>query len=199
MSNNKNTPQSKSLSGTKLFYMIFALVLIAGLILFSSGVFDSPVISELKQQGEEQSQASNDSSPNLANLNEISKLEDLVKQNPNDFESLLNLAHLLNDSGFYDKAILNYKKYLEKNPQSPDVWVDMGVCYFNLKNNDEAIKTMNEAIKINPRHQIGLFNLGIVNFSSGNIEEAKKFWQKSVDVNPTADIAQKAKELINAH
>lgn len=200
MTSTKKIKQTKSLSGIKIFYVLLGLIIIGVIILLASGAFDNNVITELQEQGQSQVQSQeNNNSPNLANLNEISKLEEAVKQNPNDTESLLSLAHLLNDSGFYDKAIDNYKKYLDKNPSIPDVWVDMGVCYFNIQKNEDAIAAMSKAIEINPRHQIGLFNLGIVNFSSGKIDEAKKYWQRSIDVNPSADIAKKAQQLINSH
>jgi len=192
------TPTQKSLIITNIFYIVLGLIIVAALIMFSTGVFDSNVVTELEEQAKAQSQQNNNS-PNLANLNEIQRLEEAVKQNPNDFQSRLNLAHLLNDSGFFDKAIENYKVYLDKNSNVPDVWVDMGVCYFNLQKNDDAIAAMKKAIEINPSHQIGLFNLGIVNFSSGKMDEAKKYWQKAIDVNPNADIAKKAQELINSH
>ena len=200
MTNTNKIKQTKSLSGIKIFYVLLGLIIIGVIILLASGAFDNNVVTELQEQAQSQVQSQeNSNSPNLANLNEISKLEEAVKQNPNDSESLLSLAHLLNDSGFFDKAIDNYKKYLNINSNVPDVWVDMGVCYYNIQKNEDAIAAMTKAIEINPRHQIGLFNLGIVHFSSGKMDEAKKYWQRSIDVNPSADIAKKAQELINSH
>jgi tetratricopeptide (TPR) repeat protein len=187
----------KKLSTAKIFYIVFGLVLFGFIVLFSSGAFDNPVVQEIAQQA--QTPENQGESPSLANMEEIQKLEQSVSENPNDFESVLRLGHLYNDSGMFDKAIEKYKIYLSSNPNESDVWVDMGVCYYNLKRNDEAISTIEKAIKINPTHQIGLFNLGIINFSAGKMDEAKKYWQKSIDVNPNAEIAGKAKELLKSH
>lgn len=188
---------TKILSNTKVFYIIFGLVVIAFVILFSSGTFDNPVVQKIAQQAQES--LKNNNAPNLNSMEEIQKLEESILSNPNDYEAILKLGHLYNDAGMFEKAVEKYKQYLKQSPNSPDVLVDMGVCYYNLQKNDEAISIIEKAIKINPSHQIGLFNLGIINFSVGKVDEAKKYWQKSIDVNPNAEIAAKAKELINSH
>lgn len=77
--------------------------------------------------------------------------------------------------------------------------VDIGVCYFNQNNYDQAEKYMNQAIEINPNHQIGKFNLGIVTFSKGDFDTAKKWWQECININPNSEIAQKAKSLLESH
>ena len=197
MKNQIDSQTSKNLSTTKIFYIAFGLLLFGFIILFSSGTFDNPIVNEIAQKA--QVPDNQGGSPSLANMEEIQKLEESMSKNPNDFEAVLRLGHLYNDSGLFDKAIEKYKSYLTKVPNSPDVMVDMGVCYYNLKRNDEAISTIEKAIKINPTHQIGLFNLGIINFSAGRMDEAKKYWQKSIDVNPNAEIAGKAKELLKSH
>ena len=68
-----------------------------------------------------------------------------LNSNPEDYKSILELAHLKNDSGLFDAAIVNYKTYLDKNPKDADARVDMGVCYFNLQDFPNAIKEMETA------------------------------------------------------
>lgn len=168
------------------------------IILYSSNIFQSlPTNSN-----NEQRQVSGDQfhrGTDLNRLNEIKTLEESVKNNPEDYDAVLNLAHIYNDSGFHDKAVENYKKYLSQFPNSPDVIVDMGVSYFELNKFDEAISIMESALEINPGHQIAHFNLGIVNFSKGNLAQAKDWWQKTIDINPSSDIAKKAEDLIKSH
>ncbi len=112
---------------------------------------------------------------------------------------LLQLAHAQNDAGFYDKAISNYQKYLKSNPSDADARVDMGVCYFSLKDYKNAISAMKEALKYKPKHQIAHLNLGIVNLAAGNVEESKKWLQKAVDIDPNSDVGKKAKEILQSH
>lgn len=195
----KNSSGNKELSQTTIIMSIVGLVAIGIIILYVSGVFDTPAVSNnVPVQNQFNSQQNNPHSG--VDLNALQKIKDLeiyLSNHPDDMESLLNLAHLLNDAGFKLKAIEKYKEYLAKKPNDPVALIDMGVCYYELGKYDEALKYMKQAIEIDPNHQIGLFNIGIVTSAKGNNAEAKKWWQKAVDVNPNANIAQKAKNLIN--
>ena len=192
---NTAAPQN-NLQRNKLLVIIGALFLLVAAILFSSGIFDTPVVKTIVQAPTE-----NNQSPgvDLSKMNEIKTLEDRVSSNPEDSQAQLQLANLKHDSGMFESAIINYKKYLEANPSDADARVDMGVCYFGLKNYTEAISEMKKAIEYNPKHQLAYINLGIVCFSSGKTDDAKKFWQKAVELDPASDNGIKAKELLESH
>jgi tetratricopeptide (TPR) repeat protein len=173
-------------------------MLLAGIfMLIASGLFDmvAPSINTVENRNLDDVH----SGVNLNNLNKINDLEKAVASNPNDHQRLLELAHLLNDSRLYDKAVQYYTQYLKSHPDDTDVKVDMGVCYFELKKYDDAVAEMESALKINPDHQIAHFNLGIVNMSMGNMDKAKEWWRKSIQINPTNNIGQKAQELLNSN
>ena len=192
----KETEQTKKVSTIKLLYFVLGLVLIGVINLYLSGVFNTPAyIAPTEQSSLPDLQPKTD----LAKLQEMNELEKSVESNPNDYDKLLELAHTLNDSGFYQRAIDKYNLYLKARPNEPDVLVDLGVCYYQLNDNKNAIATMEKAIKINPDHQIGNFNLGIVYFADNNINEAVKWWKKAAELNPNSSIGIKAKELINKH
>ncbi|MFA7229277.1 MAG: tetratricopeptide repeat protein, partial [Melioribacteraceae bacterium] len=110
--------QVNAISTTKLFYIVFTLIIIGGLLVYSSGVFDSPQISATSQQG---AQNNPHAGVDLNNLEQINSLQTFVDQNPDDGQSLLQLAHLYNDSGMKEKAIERYIQYLKKDPKNPDV------------------------------------------------------------------------------
>jgi len=186
----------KNLSSTKLFYFVLFLFLIGAVIVYSSGIFD-------KTNSINAQQVANTNNPHagvdLSNLAEINKLENIVQKNPIDKNTLLQLAHLLNDSGSKIKAIDRYNQYLKMKPNDADVLVDLGVCYFETGKNANAISSMEKAIKIQPNHQIAHLNLGIVNMSAGNSLKAIEYWKKAVELNPTNEIAMRAQELIKQH
>lgn len=193
---NTTSGNSKSLSTTKLLYFVFFMFLIAALIIYSSGIFEtsSPDISS-QQSGFNNSQRGVD----LSSLKQINSLEEIVKKNPKDYDSLIRLAHLLNDSGLKERAIEKYKLYLTQFPRDANVLVDMGVCYFETGKNEEAVSAMEKALKIDPKHQIANLNLGIVNLSSGNILKAVGYWKKAIEIDSTNEIGLKAKELLKSH
>ena len=181
---------------SKKILIIAAIVIVGGfIILLTAGVFDRPPSSNVSSnvtQGQ-------GSGVDLNALQRINELEEKVKNNPKDKESLLELAHLRNDSGMYEKAIEDYEKYLKMVPADADVRVDMGVCYYSLRNFDEAIKAMTEALKYKPNHQIAHLNLGIVNLAAGNIDKSKEWLRKAVQIDPNSDAGKRAQELLSSH
>lgn len=178
----------------KVISGIFAAGIIAiFIIMYATGTFDSPQISQTSlptQSG---------SGVDLNNLNMINQLEEKLKLNPEDYKTLLELAHLKNDSGLFEQAIMNYKTYLERHPEDADARIDMGVCYFNLRDYDNAKKEMLKALEYSPKHQIGHLNLGVVTLSAGNREESKDWFQKAIEIDPTTEVAKRAEELLKSH
>jgi len=196
---NANATRPKVISSVQLIGIIVFLLAVSGFLLVISGQFDTPKVTTPVNQNtqvQDNSFAESHGGADLKTLQQIKDLEDIVKENPEDLESTVKLAHLLNDNGFYKKALTYYEKYLAKKPKDVDVLIDMGVCYFELENYDKAIEIMEKAVSINPKHQIGNFNLGIVNYSANNPEKAKYWWKKAIEIDPNSRIGQKAKELL---
>ncbi len=183
---------NKSINSNQLLLIVLIVVVVILGIMIATGSFNT-------EKNDFAGNQNFSSGISLNNLKEIQLLEERVKANPNDMESLLSLAHLRNDSGMYSKAIENYQAYLKVHPENSDARVDMGVCYFNLRDYDNAIRVMEEALKYTPNHQIAHLNLGVVNLNAGNINEAKKWLQKAVDLNPVNEIGQKAKQLLESN
>jgi len=196
---NRSKNSKQSLSTVKIVYLIIFLLLVGMVILYAGGTFVTPKVDKSNVVEKPSTNGNVHNSADMNALNEIKSLESMVNSNPNDLASLLKLSHLLNDSGFYQKAIDSYNRYLEKKSNDVDVIVDMGVCYFQLGNYDTAIKTMEKGIKLNPKHQIAHFNLGIVSSAKGDHDNAIKFWKNAVDINPTSNIGIKAQDLLDNH
>ena len=188
----------KTLNPKILYSILIGGFAIIAIIILTSGVLDSaPVNTAVMNQNP--GQTNTNSGVNLNNIQMINDLEAKIKQNPEDYNSLLQLAHLKNDSGLFEAAIQNYKTYLDKNPKDADARVDMGVCYFNLRDYPNAIKEMETALKYVPDHQIAHLNLGVVNLSAGNLEKSKEWLKKAYDLNPTSEVGIKAQQLLNNH
>jgi tetratricopeptide (TPR) repeat protein len=193
--NNKIDNEEKVLDNKKILIISSAIVAIFIFALIISGVFDSEVKKNVAQVNDQ----SSSSSVNLANMEEINKLEAAVTANPDDLESTIHLAHLQQDAGLYEKAIANYKKYLAKSPDNADNRVDMAICYYNLGDNTTAISEMETALKYQPTHQIAHLNLGIVNLAARNIEASKDWFRKTVELDPNSEVGKRAQELLTSH
>ena len=192
------TNGDKTLNPKVLYGILIGGFAVIAIIILTSGILDSaPVNTSVMNQN--QVVPNTNSGVNLNNMQMINDLEAKIKQNPEDYKSLLELAHLKNDSGLFEAAIQNYKTYLDKNPKDADARVDMGVCYFNLQDYPSAIKEMETALTYVPNHQIAHLNLGVVNLSAGNIEKSKEWLKKAYDLNPTSEVGKKAEQLLNNH
>jgi tetratricopeptide (TPR) repeat protein len=191
----KTVNEEKVLDNKKILMITSVIVVIFIFALIITGVFDL----EVKENTPKTNDQTSSSGVNLANMEEINKLEESVTANPDDLESTLHLAHLQQDSGLYEKAINNYKKYLARNPENADNRVDMAICYYNLGDNTTAISEMETALKYQPKHQIAHLNLGIVNLAARNIEASKEWFRKTVELDPNSDAGKRAQELLNSH
>ncbi len=191
-------PTRKHLQANFLYVFIVVLLIIGAVNLYFGGVFDSLPDAPETSVGDNSSATANPhAGVDMSQLRKIMDLEKKVDANPDDLTSLLELAHLLNDSGFKEKAIQRYGQYLKSRPEDADVWVDMGVCYYQLKNYDDAEKSMKKGIEINPNHQIAYFNLGIIYYAVNRTAEAKENFKKAFELNPNTRTGRRAKELLN--
>jgi len=196
ISDNQNRiKEEKVLDNKKILIISSAILVIFIIALVLSGVFDSGVTQNITQVENQ----SSESGVNLTNLEEINELEKKVNANPDDLESALHLAHLLQDSGMFERAISNYKKYLVKHPENADARVDMAICFYNMGDNTTAISEMEAALKYQPKHQIAHLNLGIVNLTAKNIEASKEWFRKTAELDPNSEAGKRAQELLTSH
>lgn len=189
-----NTEDTGTFSSGKIIVLFSGILAIGLIILYSAGIFDSSV----KQSGEVLNQNFS-SGVDLNNVQKINQLREKAKANPDDYKTVLELGHLLMDSGFFTEAITNYEKYIAKHPEDADVIIDMGVCYFEMNQLDRADSIMKSALVFNPGHQIGHLNIGVVNLKKGNSETAKEWFRKTIEINPATEHAQRAKQLLESH
>jgi tetratricopeptide (TPR) repeat protein len=191
----KTQQEEKVLDNKKILVISFLVIIVFIVAMIVSGVFNTGVQENISQNNTN----SGNNSVSLENLNEMTELENKIKSNPADMESTLHLAHLQQDAKFYEKAIENYKMYLEKNPKDADARVDMGICFYDLGDYTSAINEMETALKYQPNHQIACLNLGIVNLTAQNIEASKEWFKKAVAIDPNSEAGKRAQELLKSH
>ncbi len=191
--------EEKTIDSKKLYLIVAVIGIFVIVVLVTSGVFDSNVTTQNINSGTNQSTGSG---INLNNMQQINNLKAKLNANPDDTETLLTLANLQFDSGFYDKAIPLYplyQRYLVKFPENADARIDLGISMYNLSDFDGAIREMKKALEYEPEHQIGHLNLGVVNLTAGNVDVAKEWFQKAIELGPDTKVGKKAKDLLNSH
>jgi tetratricopeptide (TPR) repeat protein len=127
----------------------------------------------------------------------LKELAAKIKQNPNDFDSIVELADMNFDQKNYDDAIKLYKKALEIRPDALNVRTEMGTALFYQKRFDDALATFKDSLRANPNDAQTLFNLGVVMLHGKNDPQAAlQYWQQLVDANPNHPQTPFVKEQI---
>ncbi len=77
------------------------------------------------------------------------------------------------DQGNLDKALEEYQKALELNPNYAQVYTNLGTVYLGKKDYDQAIESFKKVIELNYWDRKAHYNLGLVYLYKGEIEKAK--------------------------
>ncbi len=90
------------------------------------------------------------------------------------------------ESGFFvSKAIENYKKVLEINPDNLNAKTDLGICYVEgTPQPMQGITLLREVVETNPDHEYAQLNLGFLSMKSGQFEKAAERFTKVLEINP---------------
>ncbi len=112
--------------------------------------------------------------------------EELLKVDPNDYETYLALAVIHNRRREYDKTIERLRKAVEVAPDSakPRIIGEIGITYDLMGKGDEAMKVYEEALKMNPGDKNLLFNLGRLYFMRDDYANAVKQFTEVWKSNP---------------
>jgi cytochrome c-type biogenesis protein CcmH/NrfG len=135
--------------------------------------------------------------PPPVDMARVKELTSKIKENPKDFDSIVELANINFDQRNYDDAINLYKKAVEIRPDALNVRTDMGTAMFFQKRYDDAIATFKETLQTNPNDAQTLFNLGVAMLHGKNDpQRALEYWEKLIETNPNHPQAAFVKEQI---
>ncbi len=117
----------------------------------------------------------------------ILKLEQLLKENPDNVDAWTQLGHLFFDTNRFGDAIEAYEKSLALKPGDPGVLTDLGVMYRRNKNPQKAIETFDLAIAADPSFETARFNKGVVLMHDmEDMAGGILAWEGLLQVNPMA-------------
>lgn len=109
--------------------------------------------------------------------------------------SFPRLHHILSQSYFalknYKSAIRHVKLAVAQEPENIVYLNQLGICYKESDQFEEANKTYNAVIKIDPSNRSALYNKSIMLASKGQTEEAIKLIKRCIEKHPDFDAARK--------
>jgi tetratricopeptide (TPR) repeat protein len=86
--------------------------------------------------------------------------------------------------GDYQLAISLLKRAVEADPKSKSAGNDLGLAYYDAREDENAIQAYRKQLDVYPFHQFSYNNLGRVYLRQRTYEEAEKSFRKQIEVNP---------------
>jgi tetratricopeptide (TPR) repeat protein len=102
------------------------------------------------------------------------------------YNNKLQKGYELSANNEVDKAIENYKKAIEIDPQKATGYIVMGSALLNQGNVDKAIENYKKAIEIAPDKvgAIAYITLGNALLNQGKVDEAVENYKKAIEIDP---------------
>lgn len=121
-----------------------------------------------------------------------------LKDNPNDFDTIVKVANLYYDGQQYPDAIQYYERALQIQPKNADLLTDFGTAIWYTGDADKAIAEFQSALRYQRGRASTLFNLGIVRWQ-GKMDPkgAVQAWEELLQKNPDYPDKQKLQEFID--
>src|SRR5215475_5040452 len=141
--------------------------------------------------------SSSEPPPPPVDMARVRELTTKIKQNPRDFDSIVELANLNFDQKNYSDAINLYKNALQIRPDDLQVHTDMGTAMFYQNRFDDAIAEFQQILQKDPKNAQALFNLGVTMLHGKNDpKRALEYWERMIATNPNHPQAAFVKEQI---
>ena len=100
-----------------------------------------------------------------------------------------NIAYSFGEKGEHVKAIENYDKAIELNPNYEEAWYNKGWRLGKLERYEEAVACYDKVIELNPNDEEAWFNKGNEFGELERHEEAVACYDKAIELNPNDEEA----------
>jgi tetratricopeptide (TPR) repeat protein len=88
------------------------------------------------------------------------------------------------EKGDFERAIKDYNKAIELNPEDADAYINRGNAYSGLTQYERALEDYNTVIELNPDYVDAYNNRGNAYAEKGNFERAIEDFDKAIELNP---------------
>lgn len=136
----------------------------------------------------------------IANNNEdkaVAAIEQAKAANPDDLSLLQTEADMYYRMGKKDKYKELMEKVVEKDPNNPTIYYNLGVSSFEIGDNETAIEYYKKALEIDPKLADARLNIAaaILSQEAAIVEEMNSLGMSKADTKKYDELAEKRKEL----
>ena len=124
----------------------------------------------------------------LLNSNQLAQAEQLAKsliaKHAPTFILYHALSLALDGQQKFSESVISYQNALQLQPNTPDLWFNLGIALTHINRSDEATKSYQKAIQIKPDFFEAYGNLGTVLQAQGQLTAAIESYQIGLKINP---------------
>lgn len=116
----------------------------------------------------------------------LAALHRKVKKNPEDCESLAEIAELNTKLGHYLEAEAVIGKLLVMHPKCPKAWLNLADLLSTIPNrNDEAEQAYQKTLELKPNNEYAWAKYGrFLHIQRNSYEDAEQAYRKAIDIKP---------------
>jgi tetratricopeptide (TPR) repeat protein len=109
---------------------------------------------------------------------------DVISKSPDKARPYINRGFAYTSLGQLDKAIEDYSKAIEINPNFTDSYYNRGLAYMNSGQPEKAMADYSKALEIEPTYGKAYSSRGVVYFNLRQWDQAIADYSKAIDTDP---------------
>lgn len=118
------------------------------------------------------------------NYRAFDHLGNALTHNPRNVQAILAAASMIQDHAEMDVALVKYRVAAVHSPNSPQLWNNIGMCFFGKSKHVAAIACLKRALYLDPFEWIVSYNLGLVHLHTHQFASAFHFLSASINLKP---------------
>ncbi|MBI3593210.1 MAG: tetratricopeptide repeat protein, partial [Nitrospirae bacterium] len=127
----------------------------------------------------------------------LSRLEEVVKANPDYVPALMLLGELYNVQKKVDDAIRIFERVLKIEPDRNEAGIFLGVLYLSKGDTRKAQDFLDAVLKRDPENVMALYYAGTIKLERKDYDKAEELFRKITELRPFFDAAYLNIGLIN--
>ena len=100
----------------------------------------------------------------------------------------LAMQYLMQDR--IEEGIDQLQQVIEQAPDVTAPYIDLGIAYGRLGDNESAESALRDAIELTPEHPIAHNEIGIVYRRTGRFDEARASYERAIEIHPAFHFAR---------
>ncbi|DBB06676.1 TPA: Bardet-Biedl syndrome 4 protein [Trebouxia sp. C0004] len=105
-----------------------------------------------------------------------------LSNDPRNVKSILAAASVIQDHHDMDVALVKYRVAAVQTPNSPQLWNNIGMCFFGKQKHVAAISCLKKASYLGPFEWIVSYNLGLLHLATGQYASAFHHFSSSINI-----------------